>query len=86
MFAYLLIAFELAFLYAAFWYVFIREPKPFRITGRLWGSYEPSAARFSQADLDTLILDYKESAKQNVYFDRRVPRRPILFPLPLKHS
>ena len=31
MFAYLVVAIELAILYNVFWYVFIREPKPFKL-------------------------------------------------------
>jgi hypothetical protein len=35
-----IIAFELLILYTVFWYVFLREPRPYRITKNLWGHYE----------------------------------------------
>lgn len=40
MFAYLLIVAELAILYTVFWYIFLREPKPFKVEESLWGHYE----------------------------------------------
>ncbi|MFA7340091.1 MAG: hypothetical protein WC028_25150 [Candidatus Obscuribacterales bacterium] len=39
MFAYAIIAFELLILYTVFWYVFLREPQPYRIQGNPWGGY-----------------------------------------------
>ncbi len=39
MLMYLIIILELAFLYAAFWYIYLREPKPRKITGNPWGNY-----------------------------------------------
>lgn len=39
MFAYVLIGLELIILYAAFWFVFVREPKPFELKENLWGYY-----------------------------------------------
>lgn len=43
MYAYLIIAVELAILYSVFWYVFIREPRPYTLKGDLWGTYsQPS--------------------------------------------
>lgn len=40
MFVYLLIAAELAILYVAFWYLYVREPKhKGHISGSLWGAY-----------------------------------------------
>jgi len=75
MFAYLLIGLELTILFSVFWYVFIREPKPFQIEhSGLWGSYEAGTAHFSEADLDTLVMEYKQNAKKQVLVDRRVPR------------
>jgi len=38
--AYTIIAIELAILYTVFWYVFLREPKPYRIRGNAWGAYD----------------------------------------------
>lgn len=43
MYAYLIIGVELAILYAVFWYVFIREPRPYTLKGDLWGTYSQSA-------------------------------------------
>ncbi|HEY9786851.1 MAG TPA: hypothetical protein V6D17_15785 [Candidatus Obscuribacterales bacterium] len=40
MYAYLIIAAELLILYTVFWYVFIREPKPYKIRGNPWGHYD----------------------------------------------
>jgi hypothetical protein len=40
MFAYLIIGSEIAILYTVFWYVFLREPKPFKLHGNMWGQYE----------------------------------------------
>lgn len=40
MFAYAIIAFELLILYTVFWYVFLREPQPYRIQGNPWGGYQ----------------------------------------------
>ena len=40
MFAYFIIACELAILYTVFWYIFLREPKPYKIVGDPWGTYE----------------------------------------------
>lgn len=42
-YAYLIIGFELAILYAVFWYVFIREPRPYTLKGDLWGTYSQSS-------------------------------------------
>ncbi|HEY9733363.1 MAG TPA: hypothetical protein V6C89_15700 [Drouetiella sp.] len=75
MFAYLLIGIELTILFSVFWYVFIREPKPFRIgNAGLWGSYEAGSVRLSQPDIDTLVMEYKKNAHNQVLIDRRVPR------------
>ncbi|MBS1990966.1 MAG: hypothetical protein JSS83_10640 [Cyanobacteria bacterium SZAS LIN-3] len=40
MLAYVIIAIELAILYTVFWYVFLREPKPYRLRGNAWGAYD----------------------------------------------
>lgn len=44
MFEYVLIAGELFMLTGFFWYVFIREPKPFELKENLWGIYDPGAS------------------------------------------
>lgn len=51
MFAYLIIAVELAILYSVFWYVFIREPKPYRVAGNLWGTYDRARESFTTGDI-----------------------------------
>jgi hypothetical protein len=67
MFAYAIIAFELLILYTVFWYVFLREPQPYRIQGNPWGGYhngeqEQEIAQWfcpcrpSQANLSLLTL------------------------------
>jgi hypothetical protein len=40
LFAYLIIAIELAILYTVFWYVFLREPRPYKIRENIWGNYQ----------------------------------------------
>ncbi|MBX9692933.1 MAG: hypothetical protein K2Z81_11160 [Cyanobacteria bacterium] len=47
MFAYVLIAAELFILCSAFWYVFVREPRPFEINENLWGIYDESVDAYS---------------------------------------
>jgi hypothetical protein len=75
MFAYLLIGIELLILSGVFYHVFIREPKPFQVgTSGLWGSYESGGMHFSQAEVDTLILESKQNAETQMLMDRRVPR------------
>ncbi|MBC7996522.1 MAG: hypothetical protein IAF58_01165 [Leptolyngbya sp.] len=50
MFAYLLIAAELVVLYTVFWYIFLREPRPYRIKSEMWGRYESDAlARYFES-------------------------------------
>jgi hypothetical protein len=39
MFACIVVAFEIAVLGAAFWYVFLREEKAYKIVGDPWGNY-----------------------------------------------
>jgi hypothetical protein len=47
MFAYLVIGVELALLYAVFWYVFIREPKPYELRAEDWGRYQRDSGQFT---------------------------------------
>jgi hypothetical protein len=75
MFAYLLIAIELVILSTVFYHVFIRQPQPYQVgSSGLWGSYEGGGMHFSQAEVDTLILEYKQNAEPANMMDRRVPR------------
>ena len=50
MFIYVVIAFELAILYTVFWYVYQREPKPYKIIGDPWGKYDDSGFTTGGAD------------------------------------
>ena len=50
MFAYLLVAIEVALLYFAYWFVFVREPKPYKVAGNLWGTYDYKGDDFSTYD------------------------------------
>jgi len=49
MLIYLIIAAELAILYTVFWYVYVRDPKPYKIVGNLWGRYEEDSLTASGA-------------------------------------
>ncbi|MDR3616847.1 MAG: hypothetical protein P4L53_25040 [Candidatus Obscuribacterales bacterium] len=90
MFVYLLIGLELALLYGVFWYVFVREPKPYNVNGDMWGSYTGTGNRDNvshnhfQSEIDSLIMDAREKAIDNLGFERRVPRPA--FPTPLTLS
>ena len=50
MLIYLIIAAELAILYTVFWYVYVRDPKPYKIVGNLWGKYGDSSITTGGAD------------------------------------
>lgn len=39
MLIYLIIAAELAILYTVFWYVYVKDPKPYQVKGHPWGRY-----------------------------------------------
>ncbi|MBZ0186691.1 MAG: hypothetical protein K8F91_10615, partial [Candidatus Obscuribacterales bacterium] len=56
MFAYLLIAFELLMLSFVFWFIFIREPKPYKLEESLWGRYGESTSAFTGPYLDSGAL------------------------------
>ncbi|HEY9775471.1 MAG TPA: hypothetical protein V6C81_17015 [Planktothrix sp.] len=72
MFAYIVIAIELSFLYTVFWYIFIREPKPFHVGENMWGQYEGSK-KFSGGQIDpTLPMQARAewmSLNENLYSD-----------------
>jgi len=55
--AYTIIAIELAILYTVFWYVFLREPKPYRLRGNAWGAYDgpDSSETYESAALHSLF-------------------------------
>jgi hypothetical protein len=60
MFAWILIGFELAILYFAFWFVFVREPKQYKIKGDPWGLYEENVRRSGASNVDTYVLEYSQ--------------------------
>jgi hypothetical protein len=90
MFVYLLIGLELALVYGVFWYVFVREPKPYNVNGELWGSYvntgksDTGSQNHFQSEIDSLLMDARLKAIDNLGFERRVPRPA--FPAPLTLS
>lgn len=51
MFAYVLIAFELLLLSFVYWFVFVREPKPYKVKESLWGRYGESAPAFTVSSI-----------------------------------
>ncbi|HEY9677281.1 MAG TPA: hypothetical protein V6C76_04705 [Drouetiella sp.] len=70
MYAYLIIAVELAILYSVFWYVFIREPRPYTVKGDLWGSYSQSqynAIDDYESQIDLEWLESNRNALENIY-------------------
>jgi hypothetical protein len=79
MFAYLVIAIELAILYTVFWYIFLREPKPFHVDENMWGQYD-NAKRFSGNQIDpTLPIQTREdwmSLNENLSSDYCGTRSP----------
>lgn len=56
MFAWSLIAIELAFLYLAYWFVFVREPKNIEIEGQLWGGYDSHTYK----TFENNVIDFPE--------------------------
>ncbi len=50
MLIYLIIAAEFAILYTVFWYVYVREPKPYKISNSLWGKYGQEEGTASGVD------------------------------------
>lgn len=66
MFEYVLIAGELFMLTGFFWYVFIREPKPFELKENLWGIYDPGMKAYTARGAH-------EPVKQSVEADTELP-------------
>jgi hypothetical protein len=62
----MLLAFELVFLAAAFWYVFVREEKPYEIVGDPWGLYPDASKRLNGQVCGEI------SPKGKVYINRAV--------------
>ena len=70
MLCYLFLAFELAILYAVFWYLFVREPKEYKVSGPLWGVYELdkdlSADATTRAQSDSIVLSFSGKYRKGV--------------------
>jgi hypothetical protein len=87
MFAYLLVAIEVAILYFAYWFVFIREPKPYKVAGSMWGTYDYKGDDFSTYDdwsfiTSRYITDEERQAMINlqkgiVCVPNKLPMKPI---------
>jgi len=84
MFAYLIIAFEIAFLYTVFWYIFLREPKPFRVVGDPWGRYDntrsQSASQYNQAASNQNNRPEWMTYNESLYNEYRPARAPYKSP------
>jgi hypothetical protein len=58
MFVYLLITAELALVYTAFWYLYLRDPKDREnIQAALWGTYEESMDVYGPPLAQEFVLD-----------------------------
>jgi hypothetical protein len=75
MFAYILIAIELAIIYLVFWYVFIREPKPYRISGPLWGVYDSKIN--CQENEDRVDVKTAQNSQDCLYEADRKPKSRV---------
>lgn len=62
MLIYLIIAAELAILYTVFWYVFVRDPKPYKISGPLWGKYDDGDVSPTSEPLVPFVISVSENA------------------------
>lgn len=63
MLAYVIVFVEITILSGVFWYVFLREPKPYKVEGDLWGSYYASNDEDTKCGADRL----KEYLEQEGY-------------------
>ncbi len=59
MLMYLIIGIEVAILYIAFWYIFIRETKPYKLKENMWGKYDCANKKFTKFVDD---VDYSSSS------------------------
>lgn len=65
MFAYLIIAAELLVLYTVFWYIFLREPRPYRIKSEMWGRYDTNALNRYFESLENELHETNASTAYN---------------------
>lgn len=78
MYAYLIIAAELAILYSVFWYVFIREPRPYTLKGDLWGTYPQSAyTTYDDHESEEAVQQIQSGLNKNRTHLTRLPMKPI---------
>jgi hypothetical protein len=88
MYAYLIIGVELAILYSVFWYVFIREPRPYTVKGDMWGTYSQSSLTTyddysSSSDRQWLqnnsevLLNLQNGHNTNQVHHSNLPMKPI---------
>lgn len=62
--AYLIVLAELAIFYTVFWYVFLREPNPYKVSGDSWGAYGEDHRRdLSDADCPPTTSDERSSKR-----------------------
>jgi hypothetical protein len=68
MHAYIIIAAELAILYTVFWYVFLREPRPYRIKGNPWGFYDDDSKVEPKDHLNRTALTQEWEIQESQFF------------------
>ncbi len=72
MFAYLIIAAELLVLYTVFWYIFLYEPRPYRIKGEMWGRYETNAlARYFESVEQEIRQELRQESNASSAYSHR---------------
>jgi hypothetical protein len=92
MFAYFIIGVELAILYGVFWYVFIREPKPYEVKSGQWGTYQYDSGCFtaygaSQHRLPVALSDGINDDELYAYYSDQADTIPLpMLPPPRKSA
>lgn len=75
MFVHLLILSEFLLLFAVFWYLYLREPRPVRkIKSNTWGAYSPSTTLCRIESADESIHSFVAGQRGEMIFDRRTNR------------
>lgn len=70
MFAYALIAAELLLLSLVFWFVFVREPKPYKVKENLWGYYGPSTSESITNDSVSFLPPFATSIQNDFSYSK----------------
>ncbi len=68
MFACLIVLAEVCLLATVFWYVFVREPRPFEITDNLWGCYDQkldAVTGYGAADQSDAISEGRSESRMS---------------------